>query len=193
VRLNWFDSVVDQWMGGIPRICVFAEVCGRSLAIEKDGSLYACDHFVYPEHRLGNLADKTRQIAGAVDINDLTIVLAHYNTTGAVWSQGDFNYDGRVDINDLTIVLANYHQTLSASGLAAASVPEPSSVVFLPAAVACLAAVARRRARRAAPTPPRSPRWGRGGAARARLAWQPASPPRRARRGRGARDWRVFP
>ena len=59
VRLNWFDSVVDQWMGRMPRICVFAEVCGRSLAIEKDGSIYACDHFVYPEYRRGNLAGRS--------------------------------------------------------------------------------------------------------------------------------------
>ena len=60
VRLNWFDLVVDQWMGRMPRICVFAEVCGRSLAIEKDGSIYACDHFVYPEYRRGNLAGRSR-------------------------------------------------------------------------------------------------------------------------------------
>ena len=52
---------------------------------------------------------------GKVDINDLTIVLANYNTTGATWSTGDFNGDGRVNINDLTIVLANYNETLGGS------------------------------------------------------------------------------
>ena len=46
---------------------------------------------------------------GKVDINDLTVVLAHYNQTGMTWSQGDFTGDGKVDINDLTIVLANYN------------------------------------------------------------------------------------
>ena len=49
---------------------------------------------------------------GAVDVNDLTVVLTHFGVTGAVWSQGDFTYDGRVDINDLTIVLANFGQSL---------------------------------------------------------------------------------
>ena len=56
---------------------------------------------------------------GKVDINDLTIVLAHYNqTNGMSWSTGDFNFDGRVDINDLTIVLANYNQTLGSGSVA---------------------------------------------------------------------------
>ena len=46
---------------------------------------------------------------GKVDINDLTIVLAHYNQTGMTWTTGDFTGDGTVDINDLTIVLAHYN------------------------------------------------------------------------------------
>ena len=69
---------------------------------------------------------------GQVDINDLTIVLAHYNQSGLTWGQGDFNGDGQVDINDLTIVLANYNQTQSApatGGLSA--VPEPGADRFL--------------------------------------------------------------
>ncbi len=83
---------------------------------------------------------------GKVDINDLTIVLANYYTTGATWSTGDFNGDGRVDINDLTIVLANYNETLGASGPAGLSaVPEPSAMLLAAAALAgCLAYAARR-------------------------------------------------
>ena len=68
---------------------------------------------------------------GTVDINDLTIVLAHYNQTGMSWTQGEFTGDGTVDINDLTIVLANYNQSVGAAPLAA--VPEPSSVALLAA------------------------------------------------------------
>ena len=49
---------------------------------------------------------------GQVDINDLTIVLAHYDRTGLAWAQGEFTGDGTVDINDLTIVLARYGQTV---------------------------------------------------------------------------------
>ena len=83
---------------------------------------------------------------GKVDINDLTIVLAHYNATGATWPQGDFNNDGKVDINDLTIVLANYNKTLGAAGPAGLSaVPEPSAMLLAAAALAgCLAYAARR-------------------------------------------------
>ena len=49
VFINWFESLVGQWMRQPPQLCVLAEVCGRSLAIEKDGSLYSCAHFVSPE------------------------------------------------------------------------------------------------------------------------------------------------
>ena len=69
---------------------------------------------------------------GKVDINDLTIVLAHYNQTGMSWSQGEFTGDGTVDINDLTIVLAHYNQTFGASAAGNVSaVPEPSALVLL--------------------------------------------------------------
>jgi hypothetical protein len=46
---------------------------------------------------------------GDVDLNDLSILLAHYGmTSGATWGDGDFDGDGDVDLNDLTILLANY-------------------------------------------------------------------------------------
>ena len=60
-----------------------------------------------------------------MDINDLTIVLAHYGQTGMTWTQGEFTGDGTVDINDLTIVLAHYGQSLGASAGGMAAVPEP--------------------------------------------------------------------
>jgi hypothetical protein len=72
---------------------------------------------------------------GRVDINDLTIVLAHYGMTGMVWSEGEFTGDGTVDINDLTIVLAHYGST---DGTGLAAVPEPSCVVLLGAGLAAL-------------------------------------------------------
>ncbi len=76
---------------------------------------------------------------GKVDINDLTIVLAHYNQTGMVWSDGEFTGSGTVDINDLTIVLAHYGQTAGSSASFAA-VPEPSAVLLLVAGLAGLLA-----------------------------------------------------
>jgi uncharacterized protein len=36
-------------------LCVFRESCGMALAIEHNGDLYSCDHFVYPENKLGNI------------------------------------------------------------------------------------------------------------------------------------------
>ena len=78
---------------------------------------------------------------GKVDINDLTIVLAHYNQSGLTWGTGDFNGDGKVDINDLTVVLANYNQTVSASaGNGLSAVPEPGAAALLVAGAAGLLA-----------------------------------------------------
>ena len=58
VVVNWFESLMGQWMGQPAQICTLAPVCGRSLVtMEQDGSLYSCDHFVYPEYRLGHLDD----------------------------------------------------------------------------------------------------------------------------------------
>jgi uncharacterized protein len=65
--VNWFESVAGQWMGRRAHICTLAPVCGRSLVtIETDGSLYSCDHFVYPEYCLGNLRDENCQLADVV-------------------------------------------------------------------------------------------------------------------------------
>ncbi len=73
---------------------------------------------------------------GKVDINDLTIVLAHYNQTGMTWGQGEFTGSGTVDINDLTVVLAHYDQTQSASaGNGLSAVPEPGALALLAAGV----------------------------------------------------------
>ena len=66
-----------------------------------------------------------------MDINDLTIVLAHYDQTGMTWSTGESTGDGTVDINDLTIVLAHYGQSAGSPAAAVAAVPEPSCLVLL--------------------------------------------------------------
>ncbi len=41
------------------QICVHAEFCGKGVAVEHDGSVYACDHYVYPEYRLGNVRERS--------------------------------------------------------------------------------------------------------------------------------------
>lgn len=66
VIVTWFESLVGQWMDQPAQLCVLGEECGRGLAIEKDGSLYSCDRFVYPEYRLGNLKDDGFDLGDAV-------------------------------------------------------------------------------------------------------------------------------
>jgi uncharacterized protein len=50
-----FDVALGNWMGLGSSLCVFAEKCGAALAIEYNGDLYSCDHYVYPRHKLGNV------------------------------------------------------------------------------------------------------------------------------------------
>jgi uncharacterized protein len=55
VRVNWFDSWASQFAGYPAHMCVSSPVCGRALSMERDGKVYSCDHFVYPEYCMGDL------------------------------------------------------------------------------------------------------------------------------------------
>lgn len=55
VFVDQFENVVSMLFGHGPQKCVNAKTCGRSLALEHNGDLYSCDHYVYPEYRLGNI------------------------------------------------------------------------------------------------------------------------------------------
>jgi uncharacterized protein len=50
-----FEWALNAWMGDPSPVCVHARQCGRSLVIEHNGDVYACDHCVYPEYRLGDI------------------------------------------------------------------------------------------------------------------------------------------
>ena len=52
-----FDSTLAQWCGLPPGLCTVAETCGDALVVEHNGDVYPCDHFVYPDYLLGNLAE----------------------------------------------------------------------------------------------------------------------------------------
>ncbi|MCX7669200.1 MAG: SPASM domain-containing protein, partial [Anaerolineae bacterium] len=52
-----FDAALAAWAGAAPALCVFAETCGHALALEHNGDLYACDHYVEPDYRLGNITE----------------------------------------------------------------------------------------------------------------------------------------
>jgi uncharacterized protein len=59
VFVQIFDQALSAWMGMEPSLCVFKKDCGRALAIEHNGDLYSCDHFVEPDYKLGNIADSS--------------------------------------------------------------------------------------------------------------------------------------
>jgi uncharacterized protein len=59
IYVNYFESAVETWMGHVAPNCTFAPMCGKGLACERDGSVYACDHYVYPEFRIGNISEKS--------------------------------------------------------------------------------------------------------------------------------------
>ena len=50
-----FDATLAGWMGVTPGICVYAEECGHAVVMEQNGDVYSCDHFVFPQYRLGNI------------------------------------------------------------------------------------------------------------------------------------------
>ena len=50
-----FDVALGIWLGMPAGLCLFRETCGDGVALEHNGDVYSCDHFVYPEYRLGNL------------------------------------------------------------------------------------------------------------------------------------------
>lgn len=57
VSVQIFDVAVSVALGRPPGLCVFSETCGTAMALEHNGDLYACDHFVAPRYRLGNLTE----------------------------------------------------------------------------------------------------------------------------------------
>ena len=59
-----FECALAQQMGIYGYMCVFGEICGKGIAIEHNGELYSCDHFVYPRYNLGNI--KERKLSAAV-------------------------------------------------------------------------------------------------------------------------------
>ncbi|MCM1108991.1 MAG: anaerobic sulfatase-maturation protein [Clostridium sp.] len=50
-----FDATLANWMGVQPGLCSMNETCGHAGVMEFNGDVYSCDHFVFPEYKLGNL------------------------------------------------------------------------------------------------------------------------------------------
>ena len=65
VFVQQFDAALANWVGEPAGVCVFSEKCGRAIAVEHNGDVFSCDHYVYPRYRLGNLMNQT--LASMVD------------------------------------------------------------------------------------------------------------------------------
>lgn len=57
VLVNHFETLVAQHLGLPSQLCIYGEICGKGLAVEHDGGVYSCDHYVYPEYRVGSVHD----------------------------------------------------------------------------------------------------------------------------------------
>ncbi len=55
--ITFFESVLANYLGISPGVCAWCETCGNNVAMEWNGDVYLCDHFVYPEYKIGNIAD----------------------------------------------------------------------------------------------------------------------------------------
>ena len=54
-----FDSTLANWVGEAVGVCTMLKYCGHAAVIEHNGDVYSCDHFVFPEYKLGNLNEKS--------------------------------------------------------------------------------------------------------------------------------------
>jgi uncharacterized protein len=64
--VQMFDVALESWMGLDASLCVFRRTCGAAMAMEHTGDVYSCDHFVYPEHKLGNVMENSlEEMAGS--------------------------------------------------------------------------------------------------------------------------------
>lgn len=54
-----FDATLANWVGKLPGVCTYGSSCGHAAVMEFNGDVYSCDHFVFPEYRLGNLREQS--------------------------------------------------------------------------------------------------------------------------------------
>jgi uncharacterized protein len=57
--IQLFDAILANWAGGQPGICSMARTCGHAGVMEFNGDVYSCDHFVFPQYKLGNIHSKS--------------------------------------------------------------------------------------------------------------------------------------
>ena len=57
--IQLFDATLANWVGENPGICTMGKTCGHAGVMEFNGDVYSCDHFVFPQYKLGNIYSKT--------------------------------------------------------------------------------------------------------------------------------------
>jgi uncharacterized protein len=57
VYVQMFDVALGAWLGQPGGLCIFAPTCGNALALEHNGDLFSCDHYVEPDFLLGNIRE----------------------------------------------------------------------------------------------------------------------------------------
>lgn len=57
INIPYFEASLEAWMGRVNPLCTLAPLCGKGLAVEANGDVFACDHYVYPEYKLGNIKE----------------------------------------------------------------------------------------------------------------------------------------
>jgi uncharacterized protein len=79
VKVNLFETMLAQKRGQPAMICSNAPICGKNVAVESDGRVFSCDHYVYPGHELGSLM--AQPLAALVfSLKQLEFGLAKFNT-----------------------------------------------------------------------------------------------------------------
>lgn len=59
IYVETFDCILANWCGKDPGICIYGRECGHAGVMEYNGDVYSCDHFVFPEYKLGNIQEHT--------------------------------------------------------------------------------------------------------------------------------------
>mgnify|MGYP002622837578 CR=1 FL=1 len=59
VYVQMFEATLANWCGVTPGVCTMGKACGHVVVMEYNGDIYSCDHFVFPEYRIGNLSEQT--------------------------------------------------------------------------------------------------------------------------------------
>ena len=59
VLVNFCETLASQHMGQPSQVCAHSDNCGKGVALERDGDVYSCDHYVYPEYRLDSIRQRS--------------------------------------------------------------------------------------------------------------------------------------